>query len=734
MSLIKCPECLKEISDKAKACPFCACPATYFNIEANLFGETILNKTKGTKIDEQVSSLLSEEMIVTFNVAGKTVSYNAAQIQVANLRKEFLSRNAVIKDEFITFYKNNVNSFDELIAKVPKRIKKIEENVHNYVVQILMKYGVDYITVARVKEESSIYADFSKVCQPLLLEWNKIKDIQKVQESKREWERASRGQWVGGGFGIEGAITGAVQAKVLSVITDTFRGIGDSFVDASDRAKIDKIKKSIFESSDTLPALSDDLYKCTMRMFIYVYEILLGKGILQTWNFNVRELNGRLTNYYKLYDEGHSCKNEFVNSIVDCISEYPLEAFYYALLYSYKLMPYEKICEVVNYWGLNYEFLWELEPIRSRTVNEADEMPENTDLDIDKKIDRYNEISQYDSDLDFSENISNLNEKKKLLFGDINGLSDNLISVGNYLKSPDEINLLITQKNFKPVWDDAKNGNGYAEWKIGEYYLGMLKEYINEGDYEKLTSESVDIKKYADTGYTQAKALCERIEYDFYSTRRRDVEKMCTAINNILKYAEEGSFASMVTVGWWYEAGYYGLIKSNKKAVEYYKKAAESNEPLAICRLGLCYRDGKGVQVDTTFANQLLQKSSQLGCEFASRELNKTKGSSSECFITTAVCLSLGKDDDCYELMQFRRFRDNWLRNEKDGNALIEEYYAIAPSIVETINNRENSSEIYSMIQEKYLSKCLSLIEVSKYSECKENYINMVNDLKKVYS
>ena len=29
MALIKCPECGKEISDKASACPNCGCPVDY---------------------------------------------------------------------------------------------------------------------------------------------------------------------------------------------------------------------------------------------------------------------------------------------------------------------------------------------------------------------------------------------------------------------------------------------------------------------------------------------------------------------------------------------------------------------------------------------------------------------------------------------------------------------------------------------------------------------------------
>ncbi len=56
---------------------------------------------------------------------------------------------------------------------------------------------------------------------------------------------------------------------------------------------------------------------------------------------------------------------------------------------------------------------------------------------------------------------------------------------------------------------------------------------------------------------------------------------------------------------------------------------------------------------------------------------------SSGCFITTAVCLSMGKADDCEELIAMRLFRDKWLQNQPDGAELIEDYYRTAPAIVE---------------------------------------------------
>ena len=103
------------------------------------------------------------------------------------------------------------------------------------------------------------------------------------------------------------------------------------------------------------------------------------------------------------------------------------------------------------------------------------------------------------------------------------------------------------------------------------------------------------------------------------------------------------------------------------------------------------------------------------------------------CFITTAVCSNFGKPDDCYELEIFRNFRDNWLANQIDGSKLIEEYYRIAPSIVQKINSLPNASKIYQSILEKYLAPCLRFIKSGDNFSCRDKYIEMVNSLKKKF-
>lgn len=104
-------------------------------------------------------------------------------------------------------------------------------------------------------------------------------------------------------------------------------------------------------------------------------------------------------------------------------------------------------------------------------------------------------------------------------------------------------------------------------------------------------------------------------------------------------------------------------------------------------------------------------------------------GGGGGCYITTAICEEFGKADDCYELTAFRKFRDNWLKQQPNGEMLITRYYKTAPQIVDLINKQPNRTAIYQFINENYLSKCLLYIEKGENDKCKNAYIEMMEYL-----
>jgi len=100
------------------------------------------------------------------------------------------------------------------------------------------------------------------------------------------------------------------------------------------------------------------------------------------------------------------------------------------------------------------------------------------------------------------------------------------------------------------------------------------------------------------------------------------------------------------------------------------------------------------------------------------------------CFITTAVCQSTGKPDDCFELQTLRKFRDIWLRNKSNGEDMISEYYKLAPQIVSKIDSLPNKENEYELIYSQYIKPCIGFILNRKQDECLKLYKKMIFELK----
>ena len=103
------------------------------------------------------------------------------------------------------------------------------------------------------------------------------------------------------------------------------------------------------------------------------------------------------------------------------------------------------------------------------------------------------------------------------------------------------------------------------------------------------------------------------------------------------------------------------------------------------------------------------------------------------CYVTTAVCESLGKGPDCRELELLKNYRDTYLAEKENGELLIQEYYDIAPTIVKRINRSEDPQQIYSQIWNDYIYTCIQCIENNELEQCEKVYTDMVDTLFQKY-
>ena len=99
------------------------------------------------------------------------------------------------------------------------------------------------------------------------------------------------------------------------------------------------------------------------------------------------------------------------------------------------------------------------------------------------------------------------------------------------------------------------------------------------------------------------------------------------------------------------------------------------------------------------------------------------------CYLTSALVEYLGKADDCEELTALRKFRDEYMKKTPEGAKLVEQYYEVAPKIVEAINASDKKESYYEYIL-GVVNECLALIKEGKEAQTQEKYVEMVSRLK----
>lgn len=283
------------------------------------------------------------------------------------------------------------------------------------------------------------------------------------------------------------------------------------------------------------------------------------------------------------------------------------------------------------------------------------------------------------------------------------------------------------QEAFKWFKKAAERGNIESMFEVGIcYYRGEVvpKDVVQSFSW---------CKKAADKGVVNAMNWVG----SFYKDGEGVQQNFQEALKWFKKSGDGGNTDAMMNVSLMYFKGEH-ISEDKVAAFIWCEKAAKAGNSTAMDFLAWLYHRGFGTATDYSKAKYWYEKAIEAGNENSRKNLDSLLDdmrpkSDDSCFITSAVCDSFGKADDCYELTAFRNFRDSWLINQSDGKKLIAEYYNIAPKIVEKINSLSNSAEIYKNIWRDYLSACLKSIEVGDNLNCKKVYVNMVKTLKEKF-
>ena len=184
-----------------------------------------------------------------------------------------------IADAFPVEYANNITSFDELMNGIHLLYTYHVAQMLQWSVKLLMCYGIDSYDADAVLDNCE---DLSLLPRVPVFEQGLDRIDNRAEELniKLAYAQATRGKWVGGGFGttisgtIAASIKGSIAAGAMNVGSGILYGIKDSIAGAIGNAEIKGMTKKLFENPNTIVEFNNAVRSACLDVGIAVQEII----------------------------------------------------------------------------------------------------------------------------------------------------------------------------------------------------------------------------------------------------------------------------------------------------------------------------------------------------------------------------------------------------------------------------------------------------------------------------
>ena len=268
-------------------------------------------------------------------------------------------------------FKNYLNQdIKDIFSLYDSGMEKYQEILSDFVtigVEILLVKGIDYITssifIKRYNEECAQTEGFIylKKCMEELL---KIETYANELHARRNFQRNTRSQWTGGGFGIKGAIKGTIKAELLNIGTNALRNIGDSITDSKDKEQIRNYAGQIFRTGNGKRFLATSLYYMICDIGCFTYDLLVEAGVYNQVELLSNEvLEAKVQNTMLLYKSGKYDKHEAINRLCRCIELSPFHLWPIRDIYKIDRSTKTILLELGEYLGIKKEIVNWMEKI-----------------------------------------------------------------------------------------------------------------------------------------------------------------------------------------------------------------------------------------------------------------------------------------------------------------------------------------------------------------------------------
>lgn len=321
-------------------------------------------------------------------LGNQSIEINNNFEQYNTIRKLFLNGAAQIADSFSKKYrqcKDLDEAFPLFLETYEIALTKGVEKSCTF----LFKAGViDVSEEDFAKKYYDSYISVDDILSGFYAKLQEIAELSDAFELQQQLRQLNRGRWIGGGFGIKGAVAGAVNAAALNVATGAIHSVGDFFRSVGNGIKVQRLKSAVFEDTEVFYSLFNAIYHTYSGCFFGLHDELVEHGILEPLHFDTAYAM-RIQDNAEKYTKDKSQKETL---LLKSVIADPYSVELYDLLFKY--FPYtEGLNDFINYFGIKAS----LDAYDSLNLHlklrHAARMPEKDYRQLAEKVSAYVQLS-----------------------------------------------------------------------------------------------------------------------------------------------------------------------------------------------------------------------------------------------------------------------------------------------------------------------------------------------------